>query len=242
MTGFISSDPLNNLTSVYQRPIFIPANRPPTTNDVQPAGTQWEDGSASPKLIYITTGAGSWAQSGASASTLDTLTASSGGALTPVANNINILGTANQVTTTGSGATITLSTPAAFIAPGSIAATTTLTATAGAITATNGTLVLGPAGNKILSTSVGTTTAAGANAFGSVTLVAGTATVATTAVTASSLIHLSRQSVGTSTALGELTVGTKTAGTSFVISAATPATPGTPLASDTSVVFYQIIN
>lgn len=125
---------------------------------------------------------------------------------------------------------------------GSITAGTTLTATLGAITATNGNLVFGTAGNKIVSTSVGTTTAAGANSFGSVTLVGGTATVATTAVTASSLIVTWRQSVGASTALGQLTVGTISAGTNFVINAATQGTPGTPLAADVSVVGWMIIN
>jgi hypothetical protein len=49
-------------------------------------------------------------------------------------------------------------------------------------------------------------------------------------------------SVGASTALGILTVGTVTAGTSFVISAATQATPGTPLAADASVIGWMIIN
>lgn len=97
------------------------------------------------------------------------------------------------------------------------------------------------AGNKII-TPVATTTTAGANSFGSVTLVSGTATIATTAVTSSSLINVWRQSVGSSTALGNLTVGTITAGTSFVISAATQASPGTPLAADVSVVGWEVIN
>lgn len=125
---------------------------------------------------------------------------------------------------------------------GSVTAGTGVTATLGNITATNGNLVLGTAGNKLVSTSVGTTTVAGANSIGSVTLVSGTATVATTAVTASSLIITWRQSVGASTALGELTVGTISAGVNFVINAATQGTPGTPLATDASVVGWMIIN
>lgn len=157
-------------------------------------------------------------------------------------NVLSVSGTTNQITSTNTNGSVVLSVPATFIAPGSIAATTTITAILGNITATNGNIVLGTAGNKLVSTSVGTTTAAGANSIGSVTLVSGTATVATTAVTASSLIITWRQSVGASTALGNLTIGTITANTSFVINAATQGTPGTPLAADVSVVGYMIIN
>ncbi len=127
MTGFISVDPLDALTNLYDRPIFIDANRPPTANDVKPAGTRWKDGSASPEVIYESLGNGVWQLEVASASDLNTLTADTGGALTPVANNLNILGTASQIETTGSGDTITLSLPAALTVPGSLTTTTTLT-------------------------------------------------------------------------------------------------------------------
>lgn len=149
---------------------------------------------------------------------------------------LSVTGTANQITATPTTGNVVLSIPSAFVAPGSI------TATLGNITATNGNLVLGTAGNKLVSTSVGTTITAGANSIGSVTLASGTATVATTAVTASSLIITWRQGVGASTALGDLTIGTITAGTSFQVYAATVGTPGTPLATDASVVGYMIIN
>lgn len=294
-----------------------------------------------------------------------TLTASSGGPLSPTAGNINIVGTANQITTAGAVSTITLTLPAAIIAPGSLTtttslastttltagtgltvttggilvsggdiinahsnagtdvtievtnsdntngasragveiatggassgdpylsfqisgvgastmtmgldnsasdlfvisnstaigtsnaltlsqagaltATTTLTATLGDITATNGNLVLGTAGNKIKSTSVASTTTAGANSFGTVTLVGGTATISTTAVTANSIIILTRQSVGATgaAALGELSVGTITAATSFVINAWSQADATALAATDVSVIGWMIIN
>ena len=61
MTGFVSSDPLDNLTNTSSRPIFISANRAPTTNDQYPPGTQWQDLSSAAKTIYATTGfAGVW--------------------------------------------------------------------------------------------------------------------------------------------------------------------------------------
>ena len=127
---------------------------------------------------------------------------------------------------------------------GSLTASTTLTATLGAITATNGNLVLTAAGNKMVRTSVATTTTAGANSIGSVTLVGGTATVSTTAVTTNSLIQVWRQSVGATgaAALGKISVGTIVNGTSFVINAWQAADATALQASDVSVIGWEIIN
>ena len=74
----------------------------------------------------------------------------------------SIAGTANQITASAATGAVTLSTPATFIAPGSIAATTTVTATLGNITATAGNFVSSQAGNGIVLNSAatsGTTTA-----------------------------------------------------------------------------------
>jgi len=136
--------------------------------------------------------------------------------------------------TGGTGATNIGNATGNTVVTGSLRTTTTLTASLGAITATNGNLVLGTAGNKILSTSVGTTTAAGANSFGSVALVGGTATVATTAVTANSLIFLTCQALGTVAVASALCVSAKTGGVSFVIT----ASQGT----DTSTIAWFIVN
>ena len=157
---------------------------------------------------------------------------------------LSVTGTANQVTATTLGGNVTLSTPATFIAPGSIASTTTLTATLGNITATNGNIVRGTAGNKDVYSSVATTTTAGANSAGTVTLVGGTATIATTAVTASSQIRLYRQGIGATgaAALGILTLGTKSAGVSFVINAVQAADATALQATDVSVIGWEIVN
>jgi hypothetical protein len=130
------------------------------------------------------------------------------------------------------------------VVSGSITAATTITATLGAISATNGNLVLGTAGNKIVSSSVATTIAAGANSFGSVALSGGTATVSTTAVTASSLIFIWRQSIGATgaAALGHLSVGTIVASTSFIINALQAADATALQASDVSVIGWMIVN
>lgn len=75
--------------------------------------------------------------------------------------------------------------------------------------------------------------ATGTNAsIGTAVLVAGTVTVDTTAVTSSSIIMLTRQVTGGT--VGELSVGTITAGTSFVINSSS--------ATDTSTVGYWVIN
>lgn len=149
---------------------------------------------------------------------------------------------ASTTLTAGTGITATtgniVATAGQVNAGTSISAGTTITATLGNITATNGNLVLGTAGNKL-------EIAVGANASaGTATLAAGTATVLTTAVTASSLIFISRKSIGATGAnpLGLLVVGTVTAGTSFVINAVTEADATSIVATDVSEVDWLIIN
>jgi hypothetical protein len=140
----------------------------------------------------------------------------------------NVLGTANQITSTVVGGVATLSLPAVITAPGSVSATTTLTATLGAITATNGNLVLGTAGNKL-------SIAAGANAsIGTAQLVAGTVTVSTTAVTTNSKIFVTVGALGTVVAPQAMHVDAIVNATSFDITSA----DGT----DTSFVNWLIIN
>jgi hypothetical protein len=119
-----------------------------------------------------------------------------------------------------------------------------MTATLGDITATNGNIVKGTAGNKDVYTNVASTTTAGANSAGTVTLVGGTATISTTAVTASSLIRIYRQSVGATgaAATGNLSIGTITAATSFVINSVSAADATALAATDVSVVFWEIVN
>lgn len=159
------------------------------------------------------------------------------GTVTPALNTFAVLGGSN-IATSGSGANLTIDLDNSPSVSGSLTAGTTVTATLGAITATNGNLVLGTAGNKL-------SIATGANAsVGTATLTGGTVTVNTTAVTASSVIQLTRQSIGATgaAALGHLTVGTVVAGTSFVINAVQAADATALQASDVSVIGYQIIN
>lgn len=90
-----------------------------------------------------------------------------------------------------------------------------------------GNLSLTTAGNKI---KIATGSNASAGVSGAMT--GGTITISTTAVTASSLIYLTHASVGGT--VGVLSVGTVTAGTSFVINSSS--------GSDTSTVNWWIVN
>ena len=60
----------------------------------------------------------------------------------PASSVTSIAGTANQITASASTGAVTLSTPSTFIAPGSIAATTSVTATSGNVIVTAGNLTL----------------------------------------------------------------------------------------------------
>jgi hypothetical protein len=99
-------------------------------------------------------------------------------------------------------------------------------------------------GNKILSANVGSAAAAGANSFGTCTLVAGTLTVSTTAITTNSIVYLTRQGVGATgaAALGELSVGTIVNGTSFVINSWSQADATALATTDVSSIGYMIVN
>jgi len=113
-------------------------------------------------------GAATWAILANATGPLDTLTGDAGGAISPSGGDIILAGTANEIHTAGAGHTITFTLPAAVIAPGSLASTTTITAGTG-ITATTGNIVA-TAGNI-------TTTAGSISAHTTVT--AGTSITAT---------------------------------------------------------------
>lgn len=221
-------------------------SRAPTSADLLfPIGKKWVDqvGNATYELTSLSTFNGTvtanWQASSGITSGVATINSNA-----PVSNNYVIAGTASQLTVAQTAGTSTLSIPAAFIAPGSIAATTSITATLGAITATNGNFVKGTAGNKDIYSSVAASAAAGANSAGTAVLVGGTVTIATTSVTALSLIRIYRQSIGATAAaaLGILTIGTITAATSFVVNSVSAADATALQATDVSIVFWEIVN
>lgn len=148
--------------------------RAPTTTDIlYPLGKVWVDktNNAAYTLTSFSTSSNvttaNWAGTGGGAVDVSTLTGDTGTA-TPVAGNIKIAGTANQITTAASGSTVTLSLPSAITAPGSLTTTTSLGATT---TVTAGTGITSTTGDIVA-------TAGAVNA--GTTMTAGTGITATT--------------------------------------------------------------
>jgi len=213
----------------------LPFENPPTSNQ-----TNYEIGQLvfsppkAPTAFFLYGGAGNWIEF-----------ATNTGAI------VAINGTASQVTVTTVAGVATISLPAAITTPGSLATTSTLasgttlaagtsmsagtsitagtslTATLGNITATNGNLVLGTAGNK-LSIATGTNASVGTTAAMSGS--PGAVTVSSTAVTTSSIILFSRNVTGGTP--GQVSITAQSAG-SFTL---------TSTGNETSTFNYLIIN
>lgn len=186
--------PTNHLSQV------VTAARAPTTSDFNyPVGTQWINASASTTYILANISASNgalsanWLANTGGTGAIATITGDSGGAESPSGGNFSLLGTANQITVTGGTNKETFSVPSTFIAPGSIASTTTLTATLGNITATNGNLSLATVGNKII-IATGSNASVGTSAAMSGT--PGAVTIATTACSATAKIFYCRNVTG----------------------------------------------
>jgi len=302
---------------------FITTVDPTSYNTAFPVGKRWINQISNNEwaLTSYSSQTGTvlahWQISASPSKLLSTLTGDSGGAISPTAGNINLLGTANQTTTIGSGSTITFSligpyTPATYTAhgvligegtssivataagsdgqvltgntgadpsfgsigvksgltahgvviaegasafaataagatgqglvgstgadpvwtgspsfSGSVTAATTLTASLGAITATNGNVILGTAGNKVViatgsNASVGTSSAMGGTP--------GAITVSTTACSATAKVFYSRALTGGTP--GQVSI-TAQDGTGFTL---------TSTANETSTFNWWIIN
>lgn len=204
-------------------------------------------GSTTPRPVHATTlsalGTVTLNTSGAATTTIGT----GGTGAVNIGNatgNTAVTGSLAASTTLTAGTGITATTGNIVASAGAITAGTTLTATLGNITATNGNIVRGTAGNKDIYTSVASTTTAGANSAGTVVLVGGTATIATSAVTAASQIRLYRQGIGATgaAALGIITRGTISAGVSFIINAVQAADATALQTTDVSVIGWEIVN
>lgn len=200
-----------NNSQLYVLPVPEKFARDPSTSDNKyTPGQLWYNTATTAIWIYKT--AGSWVKIVGATGDVNTIT-----------------GTANQITATNTLGDVVLTIPAAFTAPGSIASTTSITATLGNITATNGNLVLGTAGNKI-----NIATGANASAGTSDAMIAGSVTVNTTAITANSLVFFATGTLG---GVGEpqaYRISARVPGTSFTIDSSS--------AGDTSTVNYLIIN
>lgn len=247
-------------------PDLVTANRAPTSSDkAYVKGTLWLD--VANDAGYMWPGQGDWITLGSGTTgAVVSLTGDTGGAIVPVGGNIDLLGTASEIETTGTAGTITFSLPAAIVAPGSLTTTTTLAATT---TVTGGTGVVATTGNisatagavnagTSMTATAGDITAtlghviingaakqlrvhggAVTDFIGQATLALGTVTVANTNIAATDRILVTRSDLNGSTALGVFDV-TISAGASFTIDARNP-TDASVETGDTSVVDYFIV-
>lgn len=236
------------------------ANRAPTSSDrAYVKGTLWLDTTAS--TAWMWPGSGNWISLGSGTTgAIVTLTGDTGGAISPVAGNIDIVGgdgvvvdgtagtltisltgggiamdsfvpdagtdpvvptalgavtmagTANQITTTGGLNSLTFSVPATFIAPGSIASTTTLTA--GSSLAVTTSAVIG----TTLTATGGLTTLAALTQVGTTLINASGAAVTTIGTGGTGAVNIGN-ATGNTAVTGSLTASTTLTATSGAITA-----------------------
>lgn len=148
-------------------PNLVLAQRAPNAQDIShDLGSFWLNEATDTMyvLVDISAGAATWDALGGGGAGIDTING-----VAPAAGNFTLAGTANQITATNGASTVTFSLPAAITTPGSLSATTTVTAgtgisaTTGDITAVAGDIVAN-AGNIDAPTgslSAGTTVTAG---------------------------------------------------------------------------------
>ncbi len=163
----------------------VEAPRNPTTTDIVSSNgspynllQQWINTVTRNAFIYL--GAGVWALDANSTGDVLTLSDTAGTLVTPLAGNIQLAGTANQIADLAGANKITFSLPAAIIAPGSLTTTTFLTATTN-ITANTGNIVAS-AGN--ITATLGNIAASAGSVSAATTVSAGTIVTGGTAVTA----------------------------------------------------------
>lgn len=97
-------------------PVPIKATRAPTSSDTKfPLGQLWvrTDTAQVYILVQLSSGSASWTLASPGASDVDTMTGDSGGALSPTAGNMNVLGGTNM-TVAGAGSTLTVNMDAAI--------------------------------------------------------------------------------------------------------------------------------
>jgi hypothetical protein len=218
------------------QPFYISAGRDPLSTDIvhpdgfpYPIGYGWRNSSTLSLFIYQS--GGTWNKIATSAGNVDTLSDTIGTVVNPLAGNIQLAGTANQITSTAGTNKLTFSIPAAFIAPGSIASTTTLTGGTG-ITATTGNIAAS-AGNVSASGTVtggtgvtattGNIAASAGNVSASGTVTGGTGVTATTGNVAASAGNVSASGTVTGGTGVTATTGNVTA-SAGAVSAATTVT------------------
>lgn len=212
------------------------SNRPPAATDVNfPLGKRWVYiGDSEWVLVALTSTGGvltaDWVQNSSSSG-----------------NVISVTGTANEITATDTLGNIVLSIPATFIAPGSIASTTTITAGTGlTVTTGNATVSTGNITATLGSVTAGTTVTAGTgvtSTTGNIVATAGAVNAGTTMTATLGNITATNGNLAMGTAGNKIIVPTG-ANASAGLSDAMSGTPGevvvaTTACSATALVFYS---
>lgn len=134
----------------------ISTTAPTTAQWNYPLGQIWINTTS--KIAYILAGkasrSGTWVVVSDSSSGITTLTGDTGGAIGPSSGNVNLKGTTNQITVTGSGSTLTWTLSATLVAPGSLTVTSGFTVSAGT-TAITGTVNINTSGAGVTSINTG---------------------------------------------------------------------------------------
>lgn len=175
----VGADPLS-YSGIAQTPPAILSTRDPTSADINyPPGQQWANTTSGTNwfLGKVSAGVATWNLAGAGSSgAVISFTGDAGGAEVPDGGgNFNLLGTANQITTTGTLNTETISVPSTFIAPGSIASTTSMSA---------GTTLTSVGATTLATTGASVNTFGNATGATSVTLTSGSGGITLTATNA----------------------------------------------------------
>jgi hypothetical protein len=211
------------------------ATRAPTSADrAYVKGTLWLDTVAS--TAYMWPGSGDWITLGSgTAGGVVSLTGDSGGAISPVGGNIDLLGETDQLVVAGTAGTLTFALVEDVIAPGSLTATTFLTATTD-ITATTGD-ILASAGN--ITATLGNIVADA----GDITATAGAVTAGTTVTATLGAITATDGNLVLGTAGNKIIIedgANASVGVSGVMSGSPGAvTVATTASSATALIFYS---
>jgi len=237
--------------------------RAPVSTDSNPAkypiGRPWID--RTNNAVYVITNntassgsmSATWVGIGGGAVELSTLTDTAGTTITPSAGNIQISGTANQITATAGSSLLTLALPSAITAPGSLTTTTSLSATTTVTAGTGLTVTTGGAaitGTTTINNSGSAVTTIGTGGTGAVnignatgnTSVTGSLTASTTLTATLGNITATNGNLSLATAGNKIVIATgsnASVGTSGVMSG-TPGvvTVATTACSATAKVFY----
>lgn len=150
-----------------QAPII--AKRAPTANDINyPLGTIWINTVTAFSYILsrVANNAAVWAQATTAAGDIDSVTGNAGGAVLPVAGNVNLLGDTTTITSTGAGATLTFGLVASPVITGTLTVNNGLDVLAGGVASEGTTLI--NTGASAANTSIGTGANTGTVAIGNV--------------------------------------------------------------------------